>query len=339
MIYNYYNPLYFTPFIPPNCQKPPTVYSILESIVNGNKEKEDYIKIRDLAKEGRSTIFYFDYPLSSNINKEQFECMILNHYMMRRIGFETVNAFCIQLNVKLNEIMPLYNKMFDAIENWQIFNDGEITTRVGENKTNRNSENNTTSNRSNENNTNIVDNEKNISNLHNENKSINTSHSSVESSNNINENTSTNSEGTSTNISDLRNSDLPQSQLDNIKNGSYVTDYNYNTVDNTTTGNETIEKTGTNTSNTNNTINGNIEDKGTSDSSSTRDFTSTNNTTGSSNEKINQLNTSNDNNNYIETITRTPGDKILIMKEIQENIKNIYSLIFNDLDILFYQLV
>ena len=48
MLYNM-----FVPFLPPNCDKPPTIYSILNSIVNGDKEdEEDYAKIKDLAKEG-----------------------------------------------------------------------------------------------------------------------------------------------------------------------------------------------------------------------------------------------------------------------------------------------
>lgn len=119
------------PFLPPNCDKPPTIYSILNSIVNGTKEPNEYTKIKDLAKEGRSTIFDFDYPLTQNVSAETFETMILNHYMMRRIGFDTVTAFKLQLNVKLNDIMPIYNKMFDALENWDIFNDGEKEIRSG----------------------------------------------------------------------------------------------------------------------------------------------------------------------------------------------------------------
>lgn len=119
------------PFLPSNCDKPPTIYSILNSIVNGTKEPNEYTKIKDLAKEGRSTIFDFDYPLTQNVSAETFETMILNHYMMRRIGFDTVTAFKLQLNVKLNDIMPIYNKMFDALENWDIFNDGEKEIRSG----------------------------------------------------------------------------------------------------------------------------------------------------------------------------------------------------------------
>lgn len=115
-------PYFWFPPIPPICDKPPTLYSLLESIVNYGKD--DKQKIKDLAKYGRSTIFDFDYPLSNYINKEKFETMILNHFLMRRIGFETFTAFQIQLNVKLNEIMPVYNKMFDSLENWDLFSDG-----------------------------------------------------------------------------------------------------------------------------------------------------------------------------------------------------------------------
>ncbi len=255
----YYNGLFmFYPFLPPNCNKPPTIYTILESIVNPDvdlNEQAPEVKIKDLAKVGRSTIFNFDYPLTSYITKEKFETMILNHFLQRRIGFETVTAFRIQLDVKLNEIMPLYNKMFDALENWEIFNDGEVTTRIG------------TDNR--------------------------TSQSTNNTSNEL-----TNHSTTSTNdISDRRNSELPQNQLEDLRNGSYVTNYNYDT----------------------NTNNG--EDNSTSQGTSQA------------------TNQGTDNNVYNETITRTPADKIAILKEMQENIKSIYTMIFKDLECLFYQLV
>ena len=185
MIFPYVDSNYFLPFpfIPANCEKPPTVYTILESIVNYGKD--DKTKIKNLAKEGRTTIFDFDYPLSSNINKEDFESMILNHFLMRRIGFETVTAFRIQLNVKLNEIMPLYNKMFDALENWNIFNDGETTKRYG------------TDNR--------------------------TIEATGETENTLENESTTNSSETS----DRRNSELPQNQLELLRDGSYVSNYNY----------------------------------------------------------------------------------------------------------------
>lgn len=255
----YYNGLFmFYPFLPPNCNLPPTIYTILESIVNPDvdlNEPSPEVKIKDLAKAGRSTIFNFDYPLTSNITKEKFETMILNHFLQRRIGFETVTAFRIQLDVKLNEIMPLYNKMFDALENWEIFNDGEVTTRTG------------------------------------------TDNRTSESTNNTSNQLTNHSTTSTADISDRRNSELPQNQLEDLRNGSYVTNYNYDT----------------------NTNNG--EDNSTSQGTSQA------------------TNQGTDNNVYNETITRTPADKIAILKEMQENIKSIYTMIFKDLECLFYQLL
>lgn len=238
---------YFMPFpyLPDNCEKPPTIYSILESIVNYGKDEKT--KIKDLASVGRTSIFDFSYPLTDKIDKADFETMILNHYLQRRIGFDTVTAFKIQLNVKLNEIMPLYNKMFDAINGWNIFNDGEKTQRYGTDNREITSET--------------------------ENELSNTS--------------------SSTNTSDRRYSDTPQNQIQNVKDGSYVTEYNFDT----------------NTS---------------SDTSSS---------TGTSN------NTTNDDNTYSETIEKTSSNKIEILKQMQNEIKSIYSLIFKDLDDLFYSII
>lgn len=173
------------PRIPTYNQEPPTVFSILESIVN--YEKEPKTKVKDLAKEGRGKIFNFDYPLTPLISKEKFETMILNHFLMRRIGFETVTLFSIQLDIKLNSIMPLYNKMFESVENWNIFNDGEYIEKASTD--NRNSE------------------------------------TIAETINTLENNSTT----TSNDTSDRRNSELPQSQLEDLRDGSYVSNYNYDT--------------------------------------------------------------------------------------------------------------
>lgn len=225
------------PRFPHDNPKPPTIYALLNSIVNFGKEEQT--KISELAKNGRDKIFDFNYPLSSVISKEDFECMILNHYMMRRIGFDTLTAFKLQLNVKLNEIMPLYNKLFDALENWNIFQDGEITERdLTDNRT-------------------------------------------INNTNNI--------KSESESKSDRRFSEMPQNQLDNITDGTYLTDYN-------------LDKNNDNSK-----------------------------TDGTSNTK--------DDDVIKEIIKRSPSDKINIYKQFIESKNNIYSMIFKDLDNLFYQLV
>lgn len=211
--------------------KPPTLYFLLESIVNYGKD--DKTKIKDLAKEGRTRIFNFDYPLTNKINKEDFEVNIINHYLTRRIGAETFTLFQINLNAKLNEIMPFYNKMFDSIDGIDLLND--VTTRTGEDKSN----------------------------------------------------TSNSLENNSTTTSDKRYSDTPQNNLQNVQDGSYVTEYNFDT----------------------NTDNSNSE--------------------GSSE----------NNREYTETITKSSSNKIDKLKTLQYEIKSIYTLIYKDLDDLFYGLL
>ena len=107
---------------------PPTLKDIMNSMVNFNNPNP--VKYKNLAKECHEEIFDFDYPLSAEINKNDFEIQILNHFMLRRIGFETFTAFQIYLENKLNEIMPYYNILFDSLSNFNLFNDGEKIIRT-----------------------------------------------------------------------------------------------------------------------------------------------------------------------------------------------------------------
>lgn len=106
---------------------PPTIYAILNSIANYGKPQ--YTKIRDLSKTCHDKIFDFDYVLSDKVDKDQFEIDILNHYMERRIGYDTVTSFQLHLENKLHEILPYYNTLFDALSDYKLFNDGEVIQR------------------------------------------------------------------------------------------------------------------------------------------------------------------------------------------------------------------
>lgn len=123
-----YNPLMAQLVMNP---KPPTLYAIMNSIANYDKDK--YTKVRDLASATREKIFDFEYELSSKIDKESFEKDILNHFIMRRIGFGTFTAFQLYLENKLHEILPYYNIMFDSLVDYNLFSNGEVIKR---NKTN-----------------------------------------------------------------------------------------------------------------------------------------------------------------------------------------------------------
>ena len=226
-------PLIFPMMLPTNYDIPPTLYDIMNSIVNYDREEK--VKINELEKYAREKIFDFNYPLSDKVNKEDFEVLILKKFKMYRIGYQTMTAFKNALEVKLNEVMPKYNKMFNMLDGWDLFNDGEKETR------------------------NVID----------------------------SRNTNSTSSSNGTNISDRRYSELPQNRIQDVQDGKYITDYNYDTDTNSMTGNNSI----------------------------------------------------NDNGTLNETINRSPSDKIKLYKEFQDDVNSIYTMIFNDLDDLFYGLV
>ena len=232
MIYNFPYFIIDVPIRPFN-DLPPTLYSIMNAIVN--YDNPNPVKLRDLAKNSREEIFDFDYPLTSNIKKEDFEVMILNHFMKRRIGFETFLDFKVHLMVKLNEIMPNYNMLFDSIQGWNLFNDGEqIIHEVTE---------------------------------------------TTESTGRV--------RGETHNTNEDKYLEYPQGRLIDLEVNNYIT-------------------------------NGNMSSQGGSTDSST---------TANNTHKVN------------DTTKRTPHDKIDLYTRFLQNKKNIYTLIFKDLDSLFYGLM
>lgn len=262
-MYNY-NPFFWgflrPPFIPADYDIPPTIYTLLNSYVNYNKT--DKTKITDLAKEGRGLFFDFDYTLSDKLTKEKFETMILNHYMMSRIGQDTVTAFKIHLNVKINSVLPMLNKLFDALPDLDIFAGEKIETTSLDSRE--------------------ITGERNIS-----------------DDRNINDEGTTTSE--SSNINDNRFSDSPQNKLQEVQDGSYVTNYTYNTE------------------NLNNEINENV--------SRNETYERTDNEN------------KNDTNNHHEIITKTRPDEIESFKLYQTELTSIYDMLFKELDDLFYGIV
>lgn len=244
--------MFFPGMMVPNLPKlrishdePPTIYSLLNSYVNFGKDEQT--KIKDLAKTGRGMFFDFEYPLPDGMSSEWFETMVLNHYMMRRIGYETVTAFKLALNVKLNEIMPMYVKLFEAIENWNIFADGEVIERTKTDS--RTASNNGTTNG--------------------------------------------NSSASNTSTSDRRYSNTPENRLNEVRSGEYISDYNYDQDSANSTGT-------TSSSSTNSSAEGGIEN---------------------------------------ERISRTPGDKMALYTQFLQNRQNIITMVFKDLDVLFYQII
>lgn len=77
--------------------------------------------LKEQINTARSKIFDFDYNLynCSNISsdfKGYFEKQFLQKYLQYEIGFETVALFKINLETKLNLILPKYNLLFEAFD-------------------------------------------------------------------------------------------------------------------------------------------------------------------------------------------------------------------------------
>lgn len=66
--------------------------------------------------ENNINIFDFDYPFYNEERRKQFEQHFIEHFYFDEIGQETVARFKHRLKIKLNLIMPYWNKIFLADE-------------------------------------------------------------------------------------------------------------------------------------------------------------------------------------------------------------------------------
>lgn len=66
--------------------------------------------------ENNVNIFDFDYPFYNEERRKQFEQHFIEHFYFDEIGQETVARFKHRLKIKLNLIMPYWNKIFLADE-------------------------------------------------------------------------------------------------------------------------------------------------------------------------------------------------------------------------------
>ena len=237
-----WNNFFFYPYYPffendMPLDKPPTMFSILDDILNYGKNKR--VKIKDFASEGREYVFDFDYPTSEYLDKAYFEETFIDNFMMRRIGTETFTAFQILLRAKLKTIMPYYNVMFDALgEKLDLYNLGSYTEIYDGDTTRVHTGTETVS-------------------AHEVNKSKNTEKGKTttederreekKGENNETKNGTVNNQSVAENTwdatTDDRFSDTPQNHLENIRNGEYVTEYRYNVAEGSNTGETTQDET------------------------------------------------------------------------------------------------
>lgn len=80
----------------------------------GLDESEGFEGVEEIISKARAKIFDFSYPIFDDSYKAVLETKILTHYYTREIGLETVGLWKHFLKMRMNEIMPYYNKLYEA---------------------------------------------------------------------------------------------------------------------------------------------------------------------------------------------------------------------------------
>ena len=158
-----------------------------------------------------------DFPIFDEAYRPVLEKKILRHYYTREIAFETVGLWKLKLNTKMNEIMPYYNKLYESeLLEFNPFEDTNLTTEKSREGVESENE---------------------------ERKKDNTS-DAFRTNQNKGKMDDTTTDGSEK--WDLF-SNTPQGNLNNVKNGAYLTTADQQTNNATSTENQTTETNGTNT--------------------------------------------------------------------------------------------
>lgn len=226
--------------------------------------------ISEVITEAAPLFFNFNFPFYDETKRAEFETNFIRHFYMREIGLETQAYFFLRLEDKLNLIMPYYNKLLtaNAIDYDPFFNEiiDESITRQRTGTTNGTDTTETSGNSTTKGTT------------------TSTTQSSADDNN--------------------QQSDLPQGDLTNFNDNSYMSSAGKGHTESNSTVNGTDETTGTNSGK----------------SSATRAETSEGNET----EK--------------RTANNMRGNKSEMLRMYYEAQQNIFNNIFNDCEELFMQL-
>lgn len=81
------------------------------------------LELRDLVENGVK-IWDFDYPsYYKGEQKKAFEQKVIDHYLFRQIGQETVGRFLHYFRSKIREIMPYYIQLYESVDLYKSIED------------------------------------------------------------------------------------------------------------------------------------------------------------------------------------------------------------------------
>ena len=165
-----------------------------------------------------------NYPIYDEAYRKTLNDKIINHYAFDEIGFETPALFAHYFSVKLNEIMPKYNKLYlsEILKNEPLCN---FSYKENLNKEIENSS-------------------------ETESGTESTTESSSDNSGESNSTSETSASNTSSDTEKHVNQQTPQGDLvqQNIENYTYATEHNFNKIDKTAESSNSITDNTTNES-------------------------------------------------------------------------------------------
>lgn len=281
----------------------------------GLDESQGFNSVDNVIEKARPLIFDFDYPIFDERYKAVLETKILRQYYVREIGFETYGLFKLRLQAKMDEIMPMYNKLYKSeLLKFNPFYDVDLTTthelkNVGGSEIDRVGE--VTSN----------------SNTSSNNSSTQTSDSSGSSSNSTTDSRNTNSGQKDSRLDWDLESDTPQGSVSDLGlyNNSYMSKATKmirdGSIDNTK------KESGNTKGNTD--FNGKERQIGQGQSSG--------NSNDKTNSKGNEVAKNNNLQTYLETVRGKRGgiSYAKLLTEYRATFLNIDALVLNDLNDLF----
>lgn len=266
----------------------------------GLKESVGYDNIEDVLEKSWKSIFYLNFPMFDESYRKTLCKNILRHFYLREVCTETAGLWIFWLNERMNRIMPYYNQLYksELLEFNPLF-DVDLTT----------TSTNTHSGSENENNT-------------DERKSKNTDTGSKTTSNATSEEVKGSNSLTSSGVSGSTDkySDTPQGALTGLMNDKYLTNARMisGTTSSTDTGKNDSTKTGS--------LTGTESDTRTSDTTASDKFTG--------------AKTINNTDDYVQHVSGKNGgvsySKMLL--EFRETLLNIDSMVFDELEDLFFGL-
>ena len=82
--------------------------------LDGREESADRTSVNSIIENVWDKIFDFYFPIFDEKYRKPLCTKIIKHYYTREIGLETVGLWKLKLEVKMNEIMPYYNKLYET---------------------------------------------------------------------------------------------------------------------------------------------------------------------------------------------------------------------------------